>query len=138
MKIKSMVIAPAALLAAVALVGCTGGDQPDEVEGSREKVIDVQDQPGSVEGYVGASDDAELTSCNMEDGALRVSGTVSNPESEPQDYRIYVSALESADTVGLVQVDVPDVSDSETWSTEIAYDGHDLECVLRVERFSAE
>lgn len=138
MNLRSMVIAPAALLAAAALVGCTGGDQPNEVDEAPEKVIEVQDQPGSVEGYVGASDDAEVTSCDMQDGALRVTGTVTNPEAAPQEYRIYVSALDAGDTVGLVQVDVPEVADSETWSTEIPYDGTDLECVLRVERFSAE
>lgn len=138
MSIKSSFATLATLALMTVLVGCTNADQPDEAEGARDKVIEVQDQPGSVEGFVGASEDAEVTSCEMQSGSLRVEGTVTNPESEPQDYRIYVSALESGDTVGLVQVDVPSVAESETWSTEIAYDGDDLECVLRVERFAEQ
>lgn len=62
------------------------------------------------------------------------------PDSDAQDYRLYVSALENSDTVGLVQVNVTDVAPGKSveWSTSIDYKADDFECVLRVERFDTE
>jgi hypothetical protein len=128
-----------ALVAATALVGCSH-DEASSTKAPQKKVTDVQDQPGSVKGYVGASKDAKITECEPEGDSLRVEGTVNNPKTSLQDYRIYVSALKEGNTVGLVQVDVSDVpgGKSQTWSTDIAYDAKDLKCLLRVERFAAK
>lgn len=133
------------MVAATVLAGC-GNDTEADGEGGtaapadEQKVIEIQDQPGSVEGYAGALDDSEVSTCEPQGGSLQVAGTVTNPTPESQDYRIYVSAISNSDTVGLVQVDVQAVNAGETaeWSTTIAHGGEDLECVLRVERFPAD
>ncbi|MGO3148395.1 MAG: hypothetical protein ACTIJ6_12060 [Leucobacter sp.] len=140
MRFRVGVVAVTVLVAATTLVGCTSDEQPDSPETANEKVVEIQDQPGSVEGYVGALEDAKVTICEMQNDVLHVAGTVQNPETDPQDYRIYVSALEGKDTVGLVQVDVLDVGGeiSADWSTDIPYISEDLECVLRVERFATQ
>lgn len=134
------VVAATVLVAATTVVGCSSDSDTEEVAETQEKVTDIQDQPGSVDGYVGASKDAKVETCDLQGGSLRVEGTVKNPESDAQDYRLYVSALENSDTVGLVQVDVTDVAPGKSveWSTDIDYKADDLECVLRVERFDAE
>lgn len=136
-----LVAATAALLAAV-LVACSNdADGPSDDGGTAdEKVIDMPDQPGSVEGYEGAAEDAELQTCESDGQALHVDGTVNNPESEMQDYRIYVSAMDGTETMGIVQVDVPGVpvGESAEWSTELALSSDTLDCVLRVERFPSE
>lgn len=137
-----MVVAAAAIVAATALVACNGDDAEDpegQAQGAEEKVIEMPDQPGSVEGYEGALDDADLDTCQSQDDVLEVAGTLTNPESEEQDYRIYVSAMEGGDTQGIVQVDVSGVGGGESaeWSTEVDLSGEELECVLRVERFPA-
>lgn len=95
---------------------------------------------GSVEDYVGALEDVEVETCSAGGGGLDVAGTVTNPVSDTQDYRIYVSAMSPHDTEGLVQVDIPDVSGDDTveWRTHLELPHEDLECVLRVERFPAE
>lgn len=65
---------------------------------------------------------------------------MTNPESDTQDYRLYVSAMTDGDTVGLVQVDVADVAGGETaeWEAQMDLAQEDINCVLRVERFAAE
>ena len=65
---------------------------------------------------------------------------MTNPESETQDYRLYVSAMTDGDTVGLVQVDVADVAGGETveWEAQMDLAQEDIDCVLRVEQFAAE
>lgn len=65
---------------------------------------------------------------------------MTNPESETQDYRLYISAMTDGDTVGLVQVDVADVAGGETadWESQMDLAQEDIDCVLRVERFAAE
>jgi len=141
---KALVAAATVVVAATALVGCTGAEEPGgsaaQIGALDEKVVDVQAEPGSVEGYAGALDDSEVTRCESADGALQVAGTVTNPEPDTQDYRVYVSAMDGGDTAGLVQVDVTGVGAGETaeWSTEMAIGGEGLECVLRVERFAPQ
>lgn len=143
MSSERLAVTAATLVAAAILVGCSGDNSDDssgQASGTEQKVIEINDQPGSVEGYEGALDDAEMESCEVEGGSLHVSGTVTNPASEVQDYRIYVSALEGGDTQGLVQVDTLGVEGGETaeWSTDIDLSGDEFECVLRVERFASE
>lgn len=147
MRISRGLAAAAALAVTATAVACNGEDDdaPDNgadgnAEASEEKVIEMPDQPGSVEDYAGALDDAEVETCESQDGALQVSGTVTNPESEDQDYRIYVSAMDSGDTMGIIQVDVTGVAggDSAEWNTEFPLSGQGLDCVLRVERFAAQ
>lgn len=134
------------LLVALSLAGCTAGQGEAAATpsvtatetASAGEVIDIRDQPGSVAGYVGASADVQLTQCAAQDGGVVVSGTLTNPETQAQSYRIYVSVLDDDATVGLVQVDVPDVagSASQTWDTQVAVSAGGLSCALRVERFA--
>lgn len=142
MKYKRSMAGAAALVVAVALTACGPSDEADNAESSQadKKVIELNDQPGSVEDYTGALDDVELDTCSAGAGGLQVAGTVTNPESSTQDYRIYISAMAGDDTVGLVQVDVTNVAGGETaeWDNLLDLTQEDLECVLRVERFSAE
>lgn len=144
MRLTRALVAATAVVAATALVGCTGADRADDaparIGAADEQVVDVQAEPGSVEGYTGALEDAELARCEPSDGTLQVAGTVTNPEPETQDYRIYVSAMDGGDTAGLVQVDLTGVEAGETaeWSTEMALGEAEFECVLRVERFAPQ
>ncbi|WP_430591969.1 hypothetical protein [Humidisolicoccus flavus] len=140
MKTARVLIAATTFVAAIALAGCADTDFPRPQPSNTAATVDVTDQPGSVEGYVGALDDAAITLCAVEDGVLRVEGTVTNPVAEPQDYRIYVSALVGTETTGLVQVDITDVSDGATqpWATQIESVADGAECVLRVERFATQ
>lgn len=132
----------AGLLAAVLpLAGCFGGgeEEPDASESPlTADVVDIRDNPGSVDGYVGALEDAEVDRCVAEGSAVLASGTVSNPLAEAQSYRLYVSVLDRGDTVAIVQVDVPDVAggESSTWEADAAVSGGDISCILRVERFA--
>lgn len=142
MTLKRLVVAATCMVAAATLAGCTGDDPDDssgQGSGADQKVIEINDQPGSVEDYEGALDDADVQSCEPGGDSLHVSGTVTNSASEVQDYRIYVSALAGGDTQGLVQVDVPGVEAGGTaeWSTDMELSG-EFECVLRVERFASE
>lgn len=144
MKYQRTISSATLLLASVMLAACGTGDDGEAQESSADdgdqKVIEVSEQPGSVEDYVGAMEDAEVDTCSAGGSGLEVAGTVTNPESDPQDYRIFVSAMTEDDTVGLVQVDVADVAGGDTaeWETQMDLTQEDLDCVLRVERFSAE
>lgn len=144
MKYQRSIASTAILVASLALAACGSGDDEADQESSAtegdQKVIEVADQPGSVEDYVGAMEDAEVETCDAGGDGLDVAGTVTNPESDTQDYRIFVSAMTADDTVGLVQVDVADVAGGETaeWETQMDLTQENLDCVLRVERFSAE
>lgn len=141
---KRRVVGAVALAVLTTLAACGSSDDSsdenvDPTSGNTQ-VVDVTDQPGSVDGYVGALDDAEIKTCSVTGDGLDVAGTVTNPEQDAQDYRIYVSALDGGDTVGLVQVDVTDVEGGETaeWETSMDLDQAELDCVLRVERFPSE
>ena len=128
-------------VAALALTACgSAEDDAQSSEAENQKVIEIADQPGSVEDYVGAVEDAEVDTCAAGGDGLDVAGTVTNPESDTQDYRLYVSAMTDGDTVGLVQVDVADVAGGETseWESQMDLAQEDIDCVLRVERFAAE
>ncbi|MFT4051269.1 MAG: hypothetical protein QM677_03355 [Microbacterium sp.] len=105
---------------------------------AQEDVSEITDQPGSVEGYVGALGDAEVVTCAREGGDWVVAGTVTNPLDEVQSYRIYVTVRDDDDTRGIIQVDVPDVEGeaSAEWTASFPLDDESLECVLRVERFT--
>lgn len=128
-------------VAALALTACgSAEDDAQSSEAENQKVIEIADQPGSVEDYAGAVEDAELDTCAADGDGLDIAGTVTNPESDTEDYRLYVSAMTDGDTVGLVQVDVADVAGGETaeWESQMDLAQEDIDCVLRVERFAAE
>ncbi len=139
MRMKRLAGALAAAAIAVALAGCGADVTPAPTgTGSPSDVTDITDQPGSVEGYVGALEDAETTRCERDGSNWIASGTVTNPLDEVQSYRLYVSAMDGSDTRGVVQVDVPEVAggDSAEWTAEFPLPDDDLTCVLRVERFA--
>lgn len=133
------VMVVATLVVATALAGCNSETAEDSTPSvpAQEDVLDIVDQPGSVEGYAGALEDSQVTTCETQDGRLVVEGTVTNPLDSAQDYRIYVSAMAGSDTRGLVQHDVTDVGPGSTadWAVTIDLSDPGLACVLRVERF---
>lgn len=95
-----------------------------------------EDAPGSLEGFVGAKDDAHDTTCEPDGDTWITNGQVTNPEQTPVHYRIYVSYLDGDETVGVAQTDLTSVAPDETkeWSTTITSSTVGLRCVLRVER----
>jgi len=133
-----------AVAAALTLSACTGAAGPDGTSAAptptatQTDMSQITDQPGSQEGYVGALEDATVTSCERDGADWVAQGTVTNPIDEVQNYRLYVSALSDDDTRGIVQVDVPDVDGGATaeWKASFPLDDEKLECVLRVERFA--
>lgn len=114
-----------------------GGEQNETPNSTTDTLVEVTDTPGSVDGFVGAIDDAEIVTCESQSGVWVGEGTVTNPTDTAQNYRVYVSFNHKGNTRGLVQVDVENVAAGEqaTWATEAALLGAGLECVLRVERF---
>lgn len=137
MRLSHSTAAVIAAVLATGLVACASDESALPERSAQESVVEISDQPGSVEGYEGAVEDAEIVSCDADGDQLSVAGTVTNPESEPRDYRIYVSATDGSETVGLVQVDVQSVAAgaTEDWAAELELGAEDLHCHLRVERF---
>lgn len=129
-------------VAALALTSCAGGGaaEPDDQAAAEHSFVEVTDPQGSVEGFVGALDDAEIELCEASNGSWIAEGAVTNPSEETQDYRIYVSFNKNRDTQGLVQVDVASVAAgaTATWKAEAPISGSDLRCILRVERFAPQ
>lgn len=139
MKSLRSTAAAAALCAVLALTACTGNAEPEpSPTAAPTDVTDITDQPGSVDGWVGALEDAEVTTCAREGDDWIAAGTVTNPLEEAQSYRLYVSLLDGADTRGLIQVDVPDVAGGAAgeWKADFPLEGDAFTCVLRVERFA--
>lgn len=139
MKNVRLIGAGAALCAVLALAACTGTDEPSPTPtAAPTDVTDITDQPGSVDGWVGALEDAETKTCARDGADWVASGTVTNPLDEAQSYRLYVSAMFGGDTRGLIQVDVPDVAGgaSAPWRAAFPLEGDEFTCVLRVERFA--
>jgi len=99
-------------------------------------VIDVKTQPGSVDGYVGALKDVSGQTCTAGPGGVTAAGTVTNPASSKQDYRIYISILNDNQTLGITEVDINGVDPgaSQQWSGVVAVQVDSPKCVLRVER----
>ena len=151
MTVKPALAAATALTAlALVLTGCTSSDdaKPKPTPSATETesaetspgITEITDPPGSGENLVGALSDSSVTTCELQDGAWNVVGSVTNPTDGPVDYRIYVSLLNpESDTRALKQVDVPDVESGGTadWQTSIALADEGLTCVLRVERYTA-
>lgn len=134
----------AVLIGVAGLAGCTpDGPKPTPsatATGPAEGgVTDITDAPGTGEGLVGALSDTQVTTCELADGQWAVEGTATNSSDTSATYRIYVSLLTAGgDTRSLTQVDVePLEPGAETkWSTTVAVDEEDLNCVLRVERYA--
>lgn len=141
MMMKRSVVGAAVLAALTALAACGSEAEESEVTtiSSSAKVIEITDQPGSLDDFVGALEDAEIQTCSTNGDGLNATGTVTNPEQSTQNYRIYLSALDGSDTVGLVQIDVADVpaGESADWNARVELGQEDLDCVLRVERYSS-
>lgn len=125
-------------LVVLSLASCTGeaaGGDADTV--TETSFVEIADQQGSAEGFVGALEDSEIVRCESANGGWVSEGTVTNPEDSVQSYRIYVAFNKNRDTHGLVQVDLDSVAagSSESWEVAAPVEGVDLSCVLRVERF---
>ncbi|GAB3399580.1 hypothetical protein GCM10027515_06170 [Schumannella luteola] len=130
-----------------ALAGCTGGDDSTAKKSASPKpstapsqVTEVSDAPGTGEGFEGARNDVEVKKCEPADGGWAISGTVTNSSEATANYRIYVSLLDKdSATLGLKQVnsDGVEAGKSADWNADIAVDGKNLQCVLRVERYPA-
>ena len=104
--------------------------------------VEVVEQPGLAEdGFVGARNDVEITSCESDGSDWSAAGDVTNPTEVGADYRIYVAFNEadSATTRGLVEVGVGvGPGESEPWEVSAPIADADLECILRVERVDRE
>ena len=102
-------------------------------------VTDIRVPPGTTEGYVGALDDVDVTACDATDAPASFAGTVTNPESTTQSYRIYVSIMAAGKTLAVSQVDVDGVEPGaqQEWSGQIEAGGAGANCILRVERNAA-
>lgn len=130
-------------LVALSLASCAGepagGDAGDKTQ-ANESFVDVTDQQGTIEGFVGASDDAEVTRCEADGNGWVSEGSVTNPTDEEQSYRVYVAFNKNRDTKGLVQVDVESVEAGRAadWKAEAPVNAEKLDCVLRVERFTPQ
>ncbi|MFA7498832.1 MAG: hypothetical protein WCY76_09100 [Leucobacter sp.] len=138
---RALLVAPlVAPLVALSLASCAGGaaggsaDAPD----LERSLVDIADQPGSVDGFAGALEDVVVETCEAQGAGWFASGTVTNPTDTAQSYRLYVAFSENRDTIGLVQVDVPEVAagESATWDAEAQVAGEGIDCALRVERFA--
>lgn len=139
MKIPRLMGATAALVAVLALAACTGnGNVTPTPTSAPTDVTDVTDQPGSVDGWVGALEDADIATCARQGDEWVAAGTVTNPVDDAQSYRLYVSLIDGSETRGLIQVDVPDVAAgaSGDWKAAFPLPGDNFKCVLRVERFA--
>lgn len=140
-KVTRLTTPVVALLAALALASCTGGGAGEAPADERQSsFVQITDQQGSVEGFVGASDDAELDRCEAANDGWLAEGTVTNPTEVAQAYRIYVAFNKNRDTQGLVQVDLESVAagESASWKAEAPISGQKLQCILRVERFAPQ
>lgn len=143
MTVASRLTAVLAVAGILTLAGCTGGTETTAPTPSATTTpsdyVDITDQPGSGDDFVGALEDTEVTGCAADGDEWKVTGTVTNPADDAQSYRIYVSLLDGTDTLGVSQVDVDDVAAGEStdWSATLPVSGDDLDCVLRVERFDA-
>lgn len=115
-----------------------GADSSEGASTKKPTVNDIRDSQGSVEGYEGALEDATIEVCAVEEGAMKMGGTVTNPLEDARQYRIYVSVMEGTETRGVAQVDVEPVDPGATafWETSLAISDPDLDCLLRVERFA--
>lgn len=141
------VVVPLALL--VGLTGCTSPVTSTTSHSTHSStkgtttahdgtVTQVTHAPGTTTGYVGALKDVELTSCSADKAPAHFDGTVTNPTSTSQSYRIYVSLQSGGNTVGVREVDVTDVAGHATqkWSGTLDAGKAGTTCVLRVERHS--
>lgn len=130
-------------LVALSLTSCAGGAAGGDAGSSAktsDSFVDVADPQGAIDGFVGASEDAEVTRCEAGGQGWISEGTVTNPADEAQSYRIYVAFNKNRDTKGLVQVDLESVAagKSADWKAEAPVDAEKLDCVLRVERFAPQ
>lgn len=120
--------------------GGGGGDggSSDSAPTKKPTVNDIRDSQGSVDGYEGALEDATVEVCAVEEGVMKMGGTVTNPLEDVRQYRIYISAMEGTETRGVAQVDVEPVEPGATafWETSLAIADPGLDCLLRVERFA--
>lgn len=132
-KLSSWLVTP---LAVLALASCAG--EPAGGDAAPSSYTSVTDQQGSIDGFVGAAEDATVVHCAGDGDGWSSSGSVENPTDEPQSYRLYVAFNQNRDTIGLVQVDLQTVpaGESAEWTVEAPITGDDLTCVLRVERFT--
>ncbi len=141
------VVVPLALL--VGLTGCSSPDTSTNSHSSHAPtkgittahdgtVTQVTHAPGTTTGYVGALKDVKLTSCSADKAPAHFGGTVTNPTSTSQSYRIYVSLQSDGNTIGVREVDVADVGGHATqkWSETLQAGKAGATCVLRVERHS--
>jgi hypothetical protein len=134
----------ALLIGVAGLSGCTSEEPkptptPTATEQTEAGITEITDTPGSGEELVGALADTQVTTCELADGQWNVAGTATNSSDAPATYRIYVSLLTAGgDTRSLTQVNVDplDPGAEAEWSTTVALDEEDLNCVLRVERYA--
>lgn len=101
-------------------------------------VTQITHMPGTSTGYVGALKDVAFGSCAADTAPTRFEGTVTNPTSTAQSYRIYVSIMSGGSTLGVREIDVADLGghSARKWEGTLPAGKAGATCVLRVERHS--
>jgi len=149
-------IAVAAIAIGAVAAGCTVSSDPPsptpassgasasaapsaQASAKAQLVTDIKTQPGLSQGYTGALKDVTVQSCDVAKNPASFSGTVKNPETSRQSYRIYVSLVSNGKTVGISEVDVNGVAGGaqESWQGTLPVDAAGAQCILRVERTPA-
>lgn len=134
-------------LLGLGMAACTSSNDTDDAQpvpsasaSLSADPVDVSDTPGSVKGYEGAAEDAEQSRCEADGSDWVSAGTVTNPTDAEQTYRVYVSFMAGQETEGLAQADDLTVKAGESadWEVRAGVSGDDIQCVLRVERFSSQ
>ncbi|MBN9632100.1 MAG: hypothetical protein J0I18_16045 [Actinobacteria bacterium] len=136
---------PLAVLVVMGVAGCTASAPhhpaiPTATAAASHDgaVTQITHRPGTQTGYVGALKDVKLGTCSADASPARFDGTVTNPTSTEQSYRIYVSLQAAGSTIGVHEVDVRGVSGHATqkWSGTLPAGKPGATCILRVERHS--
>ncbi len=100
---------------------------------------DSQHTPGTLTGFVGAKGDAHDVKCAKHGASWTADGKLTNSSTHAAKYRVYVSFMSGATTVGLTEFDSEKVpaKATEPFRAGVKVAGDDLQCVLRVERADA-
>src|SRR5690606_22693483 len=86
-------------LVALSLAACAGEAAGGDADTSaKNSYVEISDQQGSVEGFVGALEDSDIVRCERVGEGWVSEGTVTNPTDAEQSYRLYVAFNENRDT----------------------------------------
>ncbi|MCI0155681.1 hypothetical protein KNO15_03095 [Leifsonia shinshuensis] len=141
----AVVTIPLVALVVMGVTGCTASAPPHPAAPTATTAVphdgtitQITHRPGTQTGYVGALKDVRIGTCSADASPAHFEGTVTNPTSTEQSYRIYVSLQSAGSTIGVHEVDVRGVPGhaTEKWSGTLPAGKPGATCLLRVERHS--